>query len=165
MHYRASLEVIREYEVEQNQSASPILAQYVSGLLEDPPATIDIPPLDVEMSEPAAPLLYLSSSARPSEYTPSESTPSVLLDSPSATFSGSSCFDHILNCSSVIPRNDPYMRLSSHTDDLGSFAASCGFLDLSLSSHNHDDTIHIYDVLRSISSRSSSHSSHSSPSI
>ena len=26
IHYRASLEVIHEYEVEQNQSASPILA-------------------------------------------------------------------------------------------------------------------------------------------
>ena len=49
-HSRASLEVIREYEVEKNQSASPILAQYVSGLLKDPPATIEIPPPDVEMS-------------------------------------------------------------------------------------------------------------------
>ena len=44
-HYHASLEVIHEYEVEQNQSTSPILAQYASGQLEDPPATIDIPPL------------------------------------------------------------------------------------------------------------------------
>ena len=43
-HYRASLEVVREYEVEQNQSASPILAQYASGQLEDPPAPIEIPP-------------------------------------------------------------------------------------------------------------------------
>ena len=43
-HYRASLEVVREYEVEQNQSASPILAQYASGQPEDPPAPIDIPP-------------------------------------------------------------------------------------------------------------------------
>ena len=56
-HYRASLEVIREYEVEQNQSASPILTQYASGQLEDPPATIDIPPPDVEMSEPAIPII------------------------------------------------------------------------------------------------------------
>ena len=51
---------MHEYEIEQNQSASPILAQYASGLLEDPPATIDIPPPDVEMSESSAPLLYLS---------------------------------------------------------------------------------------------------------
>lgn len=62
-HYRASLEVIREYEVEQNQSTSPILAQYASGNLEDPPTTIDIPPPNVEMLEFVAPLLYLSSSA------------------------------------------------------------------------------------------------------
>ena len=30
MNYRASLEVVREYEVEQNQSASPVLAQYAA---------------------------------------------------------------------------------------------------------------------------------------
>ena len=45
MHYHASLEVIREYEVEQNQSASPILAHYASGQPEDSSAPIDIPPL------------------------------------------------------------------------------------------------------------------------
>ena len=117
MHYYASLEVIHEYEVEKNKSASPILAQYASVLLEDPPDTIDIPPPDVEMSKSVAPLLYLSSSAQPSEYIPSKSTPSILLDYPSATFLGSSCFDHLFTCSSVIPLDDPYVRLSSHTDD------------------------------------------------
>ena len=121
-------------DLEQNQSASPILAQYASSLLEDPPTTIDIPPPDVEMSESAAPLLYLSSSAHSSKYIPSESTPFVSLDPPSATFSDSSCFDHIF--SSVVSPNDLYVHLSSSTDDLGSFAASCGFHHLSLPSHH-----------------------------
>ena len=43
-HYRASLEVVREYEIEQNQFASPILAQYAFNQLEDLPTPIDIPP-------------------------------------------------------------------------------------------------------------------------
>ena len=44
MHYHASLEVVREYDIEQNQYASPVLAQYAGGQTEDLPAPIDIPP-------------------------------------------------------------------------------------------------------------------------
>ena len=80
MHYRTSLEVVREYEVEQNQSASPILAQYASGQLEDPPAPIDIPPPDVQMTESTTTILYLSSFARPLEPSPSAPSPVVSPD-------------------------------------------------------------------------------------
>ena len=84
-HYRASLEVVQEYEVEKNQFASPILAQYASGQLEDPPAPIDIPPPDVQMTESTTTIIYLSSFVRPLGHSPLESSPVVSPDPPSAT--------------------------------------------------------------------------------
>ena len=108
------------------------------------------------MSDFVAPLLYLSSSTQPLEYIPFVSTPYFSFDSPSATFLGSSCFDYLVTCSSVIPPDDPFLHISSTNDDFGSFAASCSFRLHSLSPPNPDVPIHIYDLLHTMSPRFSS---------
>ena len=123
-HYRASLEVVREYNIEQNQSASPVLAQYAASQIEDLLAPIDIPPLDVEMTEPAATILYLSSSLRPSIEAPSESSPVVSLDLLSAITLGSTSVDPSSTCSSVTICDNAHVNLSSHDDESGIIVTS-----------------------------------------
>ena len=170
-HYRASLEVVWEYEIKQNQSASPILVQYAVGQIEDLPAPIDIPPLDVEMMEPAATILYLSSSMRPLVEAPSESSPIFLLDLPSAITLGSTSVDPLSACSSIIPYDDAHVNLSSHDDESGSFIASCALPsshhsilycdddimealstpNLIFLTHKRDGTIRVYGDFRGLS--------------
>ena len=130
-------------------------------------------------------ILYLSSSVRPLENIPFESSLVVSLNPPSATTLCSTSFDHLFICSYVIPRDDLYASLSSSTDDFGNFAASCGFPstlhplfscldaslgtfsthDLILPAHTRDNPTRIYVDLRSPSPSHTSYSPHIPPSI
>ena len=63
---------------------------------------------------------------------PSEISPSILIDLPSAITLASTSVDPLSACSCVTPCDDAHVKLSSHDDESGSFTAPRG-----LSSTNH----------------------------
>lgn len=160
-----------------------MLAQYAVGQIEDLPAPIDIPPPNVKITEHAATILYLSSSLRPSTEAPSKSSSVVLLDLLSANTPGSTSVDPLFAFSYVIPRDDVHVSLSSHDDESGSLAASCGLPssypstsycdddimeatstpEFIFPTHKWDDIIHTLGDLCSLSSSYASSSSHTFP--
>ena len=104
-------------------------------------APIDIPPLDIKMTEHSSTIFYLSSSMRPSGNIPSESSPVVSLDLPSAITLGSTSVDPLSTYSSVTPCDDMHVNPSSDDDELGSFAVSGGLSSTSHPIFYHDDDI------------------------
>ena len=111
--------------------------------LEDLPAPIDIPPLDVKMSEPATTIFYLSSSMRPLVEVPLEASPDVLLELPSSITLDSTSVDPLSAYSSVTPCDDAHVTLSSHDDESSSFAMYGGISSTSHPIFYHDDNIKI----------------------
>ena len=132
---------VRQFEAKHNESTSPLFARFASAELLDMTAPIDIPPPDVEMTEHAATIIYLSSSLRPSAEAPSKSSPVVLLDLPSAITLGSRSVEPLSAYSSVTPCDDAHVNLSSHDDELGSFTMSGGISSTSHPIFYHDDDI------------------------
>jgi len=78
---------------------------------------------------------------RPSRNIPSESSPVVSLDFPSAITLGSTSVDPLSAYSSVTPCDDAHVNLSSHDDEWGSFVASGGLSSTSHPIFYHDDNI------------------------
>ena len=95
-------------------------------------APIDIPPPDVEMTEPSSSIFFLSSSMRPSGNIPSEPSPVVSLDLTSVITLDSTSVDPLSTYSSFTPCDDAHVNLSSHDDESDSLATSGG---LSSTSH------------------------------
>ena len=139
--FRTSLAVVCQFEAKRNESTSPIFAHFSLAKLPYMTAPIDIPPPDVEMMEPSSNIFFLSSSMRPSGNIPSESSPVVSLDLPSAITLGSTSVDHLSTYSSVTPCDDAHVNLSSHDDDSGHFTTSGGLSSTSHPIFYHDDDI------------------------
>ena len=104
-------------------------------------APIEITPLDVDIMKPSSTIFYLSSSMRPSGNIPSESSPIVSLELPSAITLGSTSVDPLSAYFSVTPCDDAHVNLSSHDDVSGIFAASGGLSSTSHSIFYYDDDI------------------------
>ena len=99
--YRSSLEDILLFKAKRNESTTPLFAHFSLAKPEDTNAPIDIPPPDVEMTEPSPTIFYLSSSMRPSVEVTLETSPDVSLDIPSAITLGSTSVDPLSDYSSV----------------------------------------------------------------
>ena len=135
------------------------------------------------MKETVTTILYLSSSMRPWVEAPFESSLVVSLDPSSAITLGSTLVDPFFACSSIISCDDAHVNLSSHDDELGIFAASCGLPSSSHSifycdedimealstpdfifpAHKQDDTIRVYGDFCGLSTSYTSGSSHTPP--
>ena len=95
--------------------------------------------------EPAATILYLSSSMRPVVEVPLETSPDVSLNPPSTITLGSTSVDPLSAYSYITPCDDAHVTLSSHDDESGSFTASGG-----LSSTSHPIFYHNDDIMEEI---------------
>ena len=136
-----SLSVVHQFEAKRNESTSPLFTHFSLAELPNMTAPIDIPRPDVEMTEPSSTIFYLSSSMRPSENIPSESSPVVSLDLPSVITLGSTSVDPLSAYFSVTPCEDAHVNLSSHDDELDSFTTSGGLSSTSHPIFYHDDDI------------------------
>ena len=134
-------------------STSPLFAHFSLEKLLDMTAPIDIPPPDVEMTEPSSKIFYLSSFMRPLVEVPLDISPDVSLDLPSAITLGSTSVDPLSSYSSVTPCDDAHVNLSSHDDESGTFAAPGG-----ISSTSHPIFYYIDDIMEVVTTPDFIHS-------